>query len=143
MIVSSIVGIMSGIPGTALYAATKSFGLHLAQGLAIEMEPMGISVTALCPGATRTKFAAQSNMEDAVIWKLPFLVSNADDVAQQGVQAMFLGVRVYIPGFMNRLLAEVVVPIFPARITMKLCRFFWQPWPLSNTKSRTQDQTEL
>lgn len=135
MIVSSITGIAPGIPGASLYAATKAFGYHLAQGLSVEMETMGISVTSLCPGATATNFATQSKMENAILWKLPIFVHSADDVADQGVKAMFLGVSSYIPGFFNRLSIQLITPFAPSRIMMKLFRFLWQPWPFTFSKT--------
>lgn len=53
---SSILGHMP-VPRMAHYAATKGYDLMLAEGLARELEPAGVSVMALCPGATQTEFS--------------------------------------------------------------------------------------
>ena len=43
------------VPYITTYAATKSFDLHFAEGLAEEVRPYGIRVCALCPGSTETR----------------------------------------------------------------------------------------
>src|ERR1019366_10333726 len=44
------------VPYITTYAATKSFDLQFAEGLAEEMRPYGIRVCALCPGSTESEF---------------------------------------------------------------------------------------
>lgn len=46
------------MPLWAHYAASKVYGMHLAEGLWHELRGHGIDVLALCPGATRTEFYA-------------------------------------------------------------------------------------
>lgn len=48
------------IPRLAAYAASKSFDLSLAESLAAELASEPVDVLALCPTATRTRFAARS-----------------------------------------------------------------------------------
>src|SRR5262249_27146823 len=45
---------LAGVPAMSNYAATKAFDLVFAEGLARELRRDGVSVLALCPGATRT-----------------------------------------------------------------------------------------
>jgi short-subunit dehydrogenase len=45
----------AGVPLWSNYAATKAHDLVFAEGLAKELRPDGISVLALCPGATQTE----------------------------------------------------------------------------------------
>jgi short-subunit dehydrogenase len=52
--VSSIVAFAGG-PWWSNYAASKAYDLVLAEGLAKELRKDGISVLAVCPGATRTE----------------------------------------------------------------------------------------
>jgi short-subunit dehydrogenase len=52
--VSSTVA-FAGIPSWSNYAASKAHALVFAEGLARELRGSGISVLALCPGATRTE----------------------------------------------------------------------------------------
>lgn len=56
----SSVGGRVASPGTAYYAATKFAVEALSQGLAKEIEPLGIGVTAIEPGPFRTAFLAAS-----------------------------------------------------------------------------------
>jgi short-subunit dehydrogenase len=44
------------VPFMATYAATKAFGLSLAEALGEELRGSGVRVTAVCPGLTRTEF---------------------------------------------------------------------------------------
>ena len=46
----------SGVPSWSNYAASKAHDLVFAEGLAKEIRKDGISVLALCPGATQTEF---------------------------------------------------------------------------------------
>jgi short-subunit dehydrogenase len=57
--VSSSAGI-TGVPGVAMYSASKFAVAGLCEGLAGELAPMGIRVTVLEPGGMRTDFAGRS-----------------------------------------------------------------------------------
>ncbi len=58
---ASILG-HAAVPRMSHYAATKGYDLLLAEGLAHELAPSGISVLALCPGETESEFSAVSGM---------------------------------------------------------------------------------
>jgi len=59
-----------------------------------------VTVTALCPGATRTEFQQRAGMENVRL--LRFGVMDADRVAEIGYQALMSGKRVVVPGFLNK-----------------------------------------
>ncbi len=59
IIVSSGVAFLP-VPGLAVYAASKAFDLSLAEALAAELVREPVDVLALCPTATRSRFAARS-----------------------------------------------------------------------------------
>lgn len=48
------------VPRLATYAASKAFDLSLAEALAAELSAEPVDVLALCPTATRSRFAARS-----------------------------------------------------------------------------------
>src|SRR4029453_15728409 len=48
------------LPRLPPYAASKAFDLSLAEALAAELAAEPVDVLALCPTATRTRFAARS-----------------------------------------------------------------------------------
>jgi short-subunit dehydrogenase len=64
-ITASVAGFEAG-PTVNVYHASKAFVLSYAEGLSVELEKTGVSVTALCPGATDTDFFPKANMEGVV-----------------------------------------------------------------------------
>jgi uncharacterized protein len=54
------------VPRLATYAATKAFDLSLAEALAAELSGDPVDVLALCPTATRTRFARRSGWGDGI-----------------------------------------------------------------------------
>ena len=71
------------IPGMDIYAASKAYVLSLSESLSEQLRGTGVSVTALCPGVTRTRSTEQ--LADA----LPFLlVSSPEEVAEEGFEAV-------------------------------------------------------
>ena len=51
-----------GAPGSATYAATKSFVQSFAEALAAELRPLGVSVLSIAPGPIATGFGARAGM---------------------------------------------------------------------------------
>jgi short-subunit dehydrogenase len=89
-----------GVPGMALYRASKAFVLALTEGLSEDLRGTGVTVTALCPGLTRTDMVKDfGNLGFAE----SFLAS-AQDVAREGYRACMAGEVVRVPGVMNQTL---------------------------------------
>jgi uncharacterized protein len=57
LIVVSSAAAFAPVPRLAAYAASKAFGLSLTEALAAELAGEPVDVLALCPSATRTRFA--------------------------------------------------------------------------------------
>lgn len=91
-------------PQMAVYYATKSFVLSFSEALAFELKPEGIAVTCLCPGPTHTGFAQHAGTGGTRAFHLLSGMS-AMRVAELGFKALMKKKRVYVPGFLNRLLA--------------------------------------
>ena len=87
-------------PLNAVYCATKAFVLSFSEALGAELAGAGVTVTALCPGATDTAFAARYNMEDVRIFRNPM---TATRVARIGYRALRKGQPLVVAGFHNRL----------------------------------------
>jgi short-subunit dehydrogenase len=95
MMVSSICGAVAGLPTVAVYAATKAFENSLSLSMGKELEPYGVGVTCVMPGAVRdTEFKSKSNTEHALCWHLPFYTRTAQQVAdmsKNNINAIFSG----------------------------------------------------
>jgi short-subunit dehydrogenase len=87
---SSIAGEMVA-PREAVYAATKAFVLSFAHSLRYELRETGITVTALQPGPTDTDFFHRAGMDDTQVGREGKKQSNPDDVAKDGLEALFAG----------------------------------------------------
>lgn len=87
---SSIAGEMVA-PREAVYAATKAFVLSFAHSLRYELRETSISVTALQPGPTDTDFFHRAGMDDTQVGREGKKQSKPDDVAKDGLDALFAG----------------------------------------------------
>lgn len=87
-------------PFMALYYASKAFVLSFSEALSNEVQGTGVSVTALCPGPTRTKFAQAAGVADSDLFKGPTM--GAAEVARIGYEAMMAGKSSVIAGARNR-----------------------------------------
>src|SRR5436190_1558283 len=107
-------------PLMAVYYATKAYVLSFSEALAEELRHSGVTVTALCPGPTRTDFAASAQVTNSRLFSL-FGSADAADVAEYGFRAMMEGTRVAIPGIKNKIVAQAS-RFAPRAITAKVAR---------------------
>jgi short-subunit dehydrogenase len=94
-------------PTMSVYYATKAFVLSFSEAISNELEGSGVTVTALCPGATESGFQAAAALEESKMVKGKKLPSSAE-VALFGYRAMMKGKVVAIHGFLNGILATSV-----------------------------------
>ena len=87
---SSIAGEMVA-PREAVYAATKAFVLSFAHSVRYELKDTGVTVTALQPGPTDTDFFHRAGMDDTKVGSEGKKESQPDEVARQGLDALFEG----------------------------------------------------
>jgi len=87
---ASIAGEMVA-PREAVYAATKAFDLSFAQSLRYELRDTDITVTALQPGPTDTDFFHRAGMDNTKVGSEGKHESEPQDVARQGLEALFAG----------------------------------------------------
>lgn len=100
--VGSIAGYLPG-PIMAVHHASKAYVLSFSEALWEETRGTGVTVTALCPGPTRTEFHEVAHQPlKARNWM------SADAVARIGFYAMIRGRRVVNAGWSNACIAWVV-----------------------------------
>ncbi len=93
-------------PLMAVYYASKAYVLSFSEALANELEGTGVSVTALCPGATKTEFKDAAKMGDSKLFQKQ--VMSAERVAQEGYRGMMRRKTIVIPGVKNTIMASSV-----------------------------------
>ncbi len=98
--VSSMAAFIPG-PKRVVYYATKSYVLSFSESLYNELKGKGISVTVLCPGATKTKFFERANLKKTNV--LAKNMMDARRVALAGYKGMMKKNFLVIPGFKNRI----------------------------------------
>ena len=90
-------------PLMAVYYATKAFVLSFSEALSFELRQSAVSVTALCPGPTKTGFGDTAGMQKTELFDSPNVLA-VERVALAGFRAAKRGTRVCIPGMLNKLL---------------------------------------
>jgi hypothetical protein len=119
MNVASTAAFQSG-PTMAVYYATKAYVLSFSEAIDNEVSDKGVTVTALCPGATESGFQASAAMEESNLVKGKKLPTSKE-VAEYGYVAMLKGKTVAIHGFMNWILANSV-RFMPRALVVKVTR---------------------
>lgn len=102
---SSLAAFQPG-PLMSLYYATKGYILSFSEAIANELKGTGVTVTALCPGPTKTSFqqvVASNSSEN----KITFNMASAQAVAAYGYKSMMKGKCVAIPGGINKILGTL------------------------------------
>lgn len=94
-------------PLMAIYYATKAFVLSFSEAIAEELDGTGVTVTALCPGPTKTGFQAGAKMEASKLVRGKS-IDGPEEVARVGYQALKAGRRFVVPGAKNKMLAQSV-----------------------------------
>jgi short-subunit dehydrogenase len=101
--VASTIAFQPG-PYQATYGASKAFVLSLSQALWAETRGTGVSVTALCPGPTRTGFvdALGSDVSHTAIYRR---LAAPEPVVAAGLRALDRGRAVVVSGWRNRVMS--------------------------------------
>ena len=117
--VASTASFMPG-PAMAVYHATKAYVLSFSEALHRELKPMGVRVTALCPGPVETEFQARAGIPGGRFRRV--LGRGADRVARDGYDGLMRNRRVVVPGFSNQVAATLPRLLPRAVLLSLLCR---------------------
>ena len=85
-------------PLMAVYYATKAYVISFSEAIGNELRGTGITVTALCPGPTRTEFARRSANGAAELSRYGPIVMPVEPVAEAGYRGMMRGRTIVVPG---------------------------------------------
>ncbi|MCY3811022.1 MAG: SDR family NAD(P)-dependent oxidoreductase [Gammaproteobacteria bacterium] len=113
VLMSSLAG-FQGSPRIAGYAASKAFNTILGESLWEEVREHGVDVIACCAGATSTPGYRRAFKRDP---PGPAMMTPLK-VAEQTLAALGRGPRV-VPGFFNRIVAEVTTRLVPRRAMIR------------------------
>jgi uncharacterized protein len=94
-------------PTMSVYFATKAYVLSFSEAIANELKGTGVTVTALCPGATETGFKVAAALDNSNLFK-GNQIATSKEVAEFGYHKMMEGKTVVIHGVMNNLMAQSV-----------------------------------
>ncbi|MEX2640628.1 MAG: SDR family oxidoreductase [Balneolales bacterium] len=98
---ASVASLQPG-PHMSVYYASKAYDLSFSLALAEELEPHGVTVTALCPGPTETNFKIRARQEQTRAFQNKMLTMEAREVAKTGYEAMKKGKRMVTAGTKNK-----------------------------------------
>ena len=116
---SSIAATSPG-PFQAVYHASKAFLQSFAQGLREELKGTGVTVTAVMPGPTETRFFERAGMTDTKLGAGP--KDDAAEVARQAVEAMLAGKDHVITGSFRNKAQAVAGRVLPDRMLTAIQR---------------------
>ncbi|HET7733342.1 MAG TPA: SDR family oxidoreductase [Paludibacter sp.] len=107
-------------PTMSIYFASKAFVLSFSEAIANELSGTGVTVTALCPGATETGFKQAASLDSSNLFKGNGIATSLE-VAEFGYKSMKAGKTVAVHGFVNSLMAQSV-RFAPRKIVTAIAR---------------------
>ena len=90
-------------PRMAIYYATKAFILSFSESLHVEVKPLGIRVSCLCPGPTQTDIFAAANISNI---RLAKIAGKPEKVVDDGLAALKRNQAFIVSGLHNKVLAQ-------------------------------------
>lgn len=103
ILITSSIAAIAPTPKLTVYAATKAFDFAFAEALANELKDRGVTVTALLPSETETRFFERAGMQDTKLGQSE--KADPADVARAGYSAMMKGSDHVFAPFKAKLMA--------------------------------------
>ncbi len=119
--VASLAGLLPGVAGHTLYAASKAFLVRFSESLSLEVGRHGVLVTAVCPGFTLSEFHDVTGTRALVNTMPRYMWLDAETVAREGYAAVMRGDPVRVTGRLNATLA-VATRLLPQRMVWGFMR---------------------
>jgi len=112
--ISSLAAFEPGSCRSSLYSSSKAFQATFSESNAAELEGTGVTVTAVCPGFTRTGWAAKSGPGNASapgpLWM------ESDEVARRGFKAAGRGVPLIVTATLPMRIVSAMFQIAPRQL---------------------------
>jgi len=106
--VASLAGFAPGASGHTLYPGAKSLAIKFSEALDAEYRACGVRVTAVCPGFTRTEFAAANGTQAIMDASPRMFFQTAEQVVAAAIHANDRGRVVVVPGWHNKVAAALL-----------------------------------
>jgi len=103
------------------YAASKAYVLHFSEALWAETRSRGVTVTALCPGTTRTEFF---DVSGAVGWLEKHSAQDVKPVVRTALKALEKGRQYVVSGWKNYVLSLLVRLATRTTVVNQSMKFF-------------------
>lgn len=116
-----------------VYSASKAFVLHFSEALWAECRDYGVTVTALCPGTTRTDFF---DVAGASGWLKKRRSQTVEQVVKAGLKALDKHRQYVVSGWINYLLS-LSVRLAPRWIVVQESMKYFRPTSPRKDKSST------
>lgn len=117
-------GAFAPLPFSAVYGATKAYVLSFSEAVGEELKGSAVTITALCPGPTGTRFFERAGWDGTRLFKVP--MASAEAVAARGVKAMLAGRPVEVVGWLNKAML-LAARLAPRRLVSMATRFMLAP----------------
>ncbi len=112
------------VPYMANYAATKAFVMHFSLALWQEYLERNITVTALCPGWTKTGFLETAGIKDSDKTKN---IIEPQQVVQEAIEAFLKGEPLIIPKAHRDLLQFTIAKFIPLKSKLDITATMFRP----------------
>ncbi|MEQ9438609.1 MAG: SDR family oxidoreductase [Cyclobacteriaceae bacterium] len=112
------------VPYFSVYAASKAFVLSFSRSLRLELKPLGIQVSCLCPGPTNSQFFTRSGFTEKN--KSTQFLMKPETVAEAAIRGLIANQSVIIPGFSNKI-GTFVSKHLPVSWTSRFVKPYFKP----------------
>ncbi|WP_210608314.1 SDR family NAD(P)-dependent oxidoreductase [Priestia flexa] len=116
--IASVAAFLPG-PLMAVYYATKAYVLSFTEALENELKDTNVTISALCPGPTKTGFSDRANLSSSKLFESGAL--RVEDVAKTGYEQFMKGKTVIIPGAKFKV-ATMLPRFLPRKLITKVVR---------------------